>query len=185
MSVFVVILVYIFLAFSRIRTAYGEIIHISPYSVSMKFQCEKNADQNYSEYGHFLGSVLDTKIFPQHTIADLNSGITFIVLFSQEKHLRWKERNTHTHWLHLLEILCNSNFSNHAQNIEVISHIRQRIGFQAKLYSIVTKLSFLPSFAITKKIYLEIWCNLPTDALVSRFSHTHIGDYAVFSSVKV
>ena len=32
--------------------------------------------------------VLDTEIFPQHTIADLNSGIKFIVLFSQEKTLR-------------------------------------------------------------------------------------------------
>ena len=32
--------------------------------------------------------VLDTEIFPQHTTADLNSGITFIVLFSQEKPLR-------------------------------------------------------------------------------------------------
>ena len=26
--------------------------------------------------------VLDTELFPQHTIADLNSGITFIVLFN-------------------------------------------------------------------------------------------------------
>ena len=39
---------------------------------------------------------LDTESFPQHNIADLNSGITFIVLFSQEKPLRWKEINTHT-----------------------------------------------------------------------------------------
>ena len=31
--------------------------------------------------------VLDTNIFPQHTIADLNSGITFTVLFSQENPL--------------------------------------------------------------------------------------------------
>ena len=31
--------------------------------------------------------VLDTEIFPQHTTADLNSGITLIVLFSQEKPL--------------------------------------------------------------------------------------------------
>ena len=31
---------------------------------------------------------LDTDIFPQHTIADLNSSITFIVLFSQKKPLR-------------------------------------------------------------------------------------------------
>ena len=41
--------------------------------------------------------VLDTKSFPQHNIAGLISGITFIVLFSQEKPLRWKEINTHTH----------------------------------------------------------------------------------------
>ena len=32
--------------------------------------------------------VLDTETFPHHTIADLNSGITFIVLLSQEKPLR-------------------------------------------------------------------------------------------------
>ena len=38
--------------FSRIRTEYGEIPRISPYSVRMR----KNADQNNSEYGHFLRS---------------------------------------------------------------------------------------------------------------------------------
>ena len=32
--------------------------------------------------------VLDTEIFSYHTIADLISGITFIVLFCQEKPLR-------------------------------------------------------------------------------------------------
>ena len=31
---------------------------------------------------------LDTELFPQNIIADLNSGITFIVLFNQEKPLR-------------------------------------------------------------------------------------------------
>ena len=41
--------------------------------------------------------VLGTEEFPQHDIAELNSGATFIVLFSQEKPLRWKEMNTHTH----------------------------------------------------------------------------------------
>ena len=41
--------------------------------------------------------ILDTKSFPQHNIACLISGITFIVLFSQEKPLWWKEINTHTH----------------------------------------------------------------------------------------
>ena len=40
--------------------------------------------------------VLDTEIFPQHNIADLNSGITF-VLFSLERPLWWKGINTHTH----------------------------------------------------------------------------------------
>ena len=40
--------------------------------------------------------VLDTEPFPQHNIAGLISGITFIVLFSQEKHLRCQEINTET-----------------------------------------------------------------------------------------
>ena len=39
-------------AFFRIRTEYREIIRISPYSV----QIRENADQNNSEYGHFLHS---------------------------------------------------------------------------------------------------------------------------------
>ena len=41
--------------------------------------------------------VLDTEIFPQSNIAGLISGITFIILFGQEKPLRWKEINTYTH----------------------------------------------------------------------------------------
>ena len=36
--------------FSRIRTDYGEILRISPYSVRML----ENTDQNNFEYGHFL-----------------------------------------------------------------------------------------------------------------------------------
>ena len=39
-------------AFSHIRTEYEEILRISPYSVQMW----ENADQNNSEYGHFLRS---------------------------------------------------------------------------------------------------------------------------------
>ena len=35
--------------FSRIRTEYGEILRISPYSVRMK----ENTDQKNLEYGHF------------------------------------------------------------------------------------------------------------------------------------
>ena len=41
--------------------------------------------------------VLGTEEFPQHNTAELNSGTTFTVLFSQEKPLRWKDINTHTH----------------------------------------------------------------------------------------
>ena len=52
MSVFGVILVRIFPAFSRIRTEYGEILRISPYSVRMR----ENADQNNSEYEQFSRS---------------------------------------------------------------------------------------------------------------------------------
>ena len=40
--------------------------------------------------------VLGTEKFAQHNIADLISGITFIVLFSQEKPLLWKEINIET-----------------------------------------------------------------------------------------
>ena len=38
--------------FSRIRSEYGEILGISPYSVRVR----ENTDQNNSEYGHFLRS---------------------------------------------------------------------------------------------------------------------------------
>ena len=44
--------------FSRIRTEYGEIWSISPYSVRMR----DNADQNNSEYGHFSRSVYQTSV---------------------------------------------------------------------------------------------------------------------------
>ena len=37
---------------SHIRTEYGEIQSISPHSIRMR----ENADQNNSEYGHFLHS---------------------------------------------------------------------------------------------------------------------------------
>ena len=40
--------------------------------------------------------LLDTESFSQHNFAGLISGITFIVLLSQEKPLRWKEIHTHT-----------------------------------------------------------------------------------------
>ena len=45
--------------------------------------------------------ILNIEFFPQHNIADLNSGITFIVLFSQEKPLGSKEINTHKEHLQM------------------------------------------------------------------------------------
>ena len=39
--------------FCHIHTKYGEIFHISPYESQMR----ENADQNNSEYGHFLRSI--------------------------------------------------------------------------------------------------------------------------------
>ena len=44
-------------AFSHIRTEYGEIRSISPYSVRMR----ENAGQNNSEYRHFLRSACHVK----------------------------------------------------------------------------------------------------------------------------
>ena len=46
-------------AFSHIRTEYGEIRSISPYSVRMR----ENADQNNSDYGHFPCSIYFIHIF--------------------------------------------------------------------------------------------------------------------------
>ena len=40
--------------FSGIPTEYEEILYFSPYLVWMR----ENADQNNTEYGHFLGSVI-------------------------------------------------------------------------------------------------------------------------------
>ena len=51
--VFGVILVPIFLTFTRIWTEYGGILRISPYSVQMR----ENTDMNNSEYGRFSRSV--------------------------------------------------------------------------------------------------------------------------------
>ena len=56
MSVFGVILIRIFPAFSRIRTECGQIRYLSLFSPNAG-KCGKNADQNNSEYGHFLRSV--------------------------------------------------------------------------------------------------------------------------------
>ena len=49
--------------FSSIRTEYGEVLRISLYSVRMR----ENADQNNSEYGHFLRSTPWCKSAPFHT----------------------------------------------------------------------------------------------------------------------
>ena len=55
MSVFGIILVRIFPAFSQIWTEYGEILYLSLFSPNAG-KYGKNADQNNSEYWHFLRS---------------------------------------------------------------------------------------------------------------------------------
>ena len=59
--------------------------------------------------------VLDTEIFPQHTIADLISGITFVIFFSQEtgasytnfiRHLQKPENYERTWWEEKVLKLC-------------------------------------------------------------------------------
>ena len=63
--------------FPRIRTEYGEILRISPYSVLMR----ENTDQNNSEYGHFLRS--DMKGTRKYFDANLNkSKKMMIAIFS-------------------------------------------------------------------------------------------------------
>ena len=76
---------------------------------------------------------IDTESFPQHIIADLNSGFTFIVLFSQKKPLRWKEINTQATHTHKKRDTCQYNVP-----LAIIRAIRgflkerlyQELGFQ-------------------------------------------------------
>ena len=46
---------------------------------------------------HAETKVLDTKIFPQHTIADLNSGIIYCFVWSGEAFTVKGNEHTHTH----------------------------------------------------------------------------------------
>ena len=65
---------------SRIRTEYGKILRISPYSVQM----QENADQNNSEYGHFLRSVRADKMtnFIIDSVFGILFGFFFVFLFA-------------------------------------------------------------------------------------------------------
>ena len=56
--------------FSRIRTEQGEIVRISPYLVQMR----ENADQNNSEYGHFIRSASFFQLRQHVYIAQLSLG---------------------------------------------------------------------------------------------------------------
>ena len=68
-TVFGVILVHIFPTFFRIRTEYEEIrTYLSVFSPNAG-KCGKNADQNNSEYGHFLRSEALCKISKFHLIS--------------------------------------------------------------------------------------------------------------------
>ena len=64
MAVFGVILVRNFPAFCCIRTEYGE---IQSWNAG---KCKKNADQNNSEYAHFLCSVESSSQFQSHRMSE-------------------------------------------------------------------------------------------------------------------
>ena len=92
-SVYGVILVHIFPAFSRFRTEYGKILRIYPYSDRMR----ENADQNNSEYGHFLRSVKNKQL--QNTLKQLKSNVKGLNLILLK--FRCFSKNFH----HLLRLL--------------------------------------------------------------------------------
>ena len=55
-------------------------------------------------------------------IAGLISGIKFIILFSQEKPLRWKEINTHAAYLHLISPCIQTAYGTLEQNLVKFQH---------------------------------------------------------------
>ena len=65
-------------AFSRIRTGYGEILRISPYSVRMR----ENTDQDNSEYGHFSRSEMRTgkSKTPMHSVIWFKIDVKLILI---------------------------------------------------------------------------------------------------------
>ena len=60
--------------FFLIQTEYGEIFSISPYSVRMR----ENTDQNNSEYGHFLCSVMKSHQYKLAIGKSSEKKVTFV-----------------------------------------------------------------------------------------------------------
>ena len=89
--------------FSRIRTEYGEILHISLYSVQMR----ENTDQNNSKYGHFLrsASLMDQYFYtnPQGNMRllyqNLSDTIITDFIWSYERHIQIPD--IHLRWIFL------------------------------------------------------------------------------------
>ena len=75
-------------AFSCIRTEYGQMRSISPYSVRMR----ENVDQNNSEYGHFLRSV---RLVFSFSFLFVN-GVVKIPLYSW--YIKLRHRNYNLWW---------------------------------------------------------------------------------------
>ena len=120
MSVFGFILVCIFPAFSCIRTEYGEIRSIKYLFVFSQIagKCGKNADQNNSEYGHFLrsdGEISNLSILSRKNCVLLNSRmvvwpllIFFICLHDQLSSIyvllsRIKEYGCLKYWIYKID----------------------------------------------------------------------------------
>ena len=66
--------------------------------------------------------VLDTENFPQHTIADLNSGITLIFLFNQEKPLTLSRRRPLSCRNQSIDLLCSASVMKEWRWNEINTH---------------------------------------------------------------
>ena len=86
---------YFWSVFSRIRTEYGELLCISPYSAQMP----GNTDQQNSEYGHFSRSAL----FLHSHLPSFNSAVTFYRIYSlSANHQKWLVLSLFDHFVELM-----------------------------------------------------------------------------------
>ena len=82
--------------FCGIRTKYGEIRSIFPYSVRMR----ENADQNNSEYGHFLRSANSVISFKKRRFASQQLNV---ILFKQRWFASQQLQHHQTRWKFYIE----------------------------------------------------------------------------------
>ena len=123
--------------FSSIRTEYGEILRISPYSVGM----QENMDQKNSQYGQFLRSEQDWSDKKQ---ADDSS---------------WKNKDWNHNWLLMVKkiwSLTNRCIKEHTQNIKWILMLGKILIWLILLpLALIDYISCL-KFSKTFKVFLKL-----------------------------